>query len=120
MKLSHMALLSLTILVSGLMVLANKVGVDHFEPFLFAAGRFALVALCLAPFIRWVPGRMREIILIAVVNGVFHFGLMFVGFRLADGLAAVAVAGQLYAPFGALFAALFLRERIGWIRLAGL
>lgn len=120
MKLSHMALLALAILVSGLMVLANKVGVDQFEPLFFATGRFALVTLCLVPFIRWVSGRMREILLIAIVNGVLHFGLLFLGFRLAQGLAGVAVAAQLYAPFGALFAAIFLRERIGWPRLSGL
>jgi O-acetylserine/cysteine efflux transporter len=118
-RLHHLALIVLVNLVFGFNFVAGKIGADHFEPLFFTALRFAVVVVCLAPFLKDVPGRRRDVVKVALLIGVAHFGLMFVGMRLSAGAASVALIAQLHVPFSIILAMIFLKERVTGRRLAG-
>ncbi len=119
MRLHHLALAVLVNLVFGFNFVAGKIGADHFEPLFFTALRFAVVVVCLAPFLKDVPGRWRDVVKVGLLIGVVHFGLMFVGMRLSAGAASVALIAQLHVPFSIILAMIFLKERLSTRRLAG-
>lgn len=101
--------------------IAGKAGVTHFHPFLFTALRFGILLLALLPFLRWIPGKMRGVLGIALVLGVLHFSLVFAGMEASGDIASVAIASQLYVPFSALLALLTLGEvldRRRWLGIA--
>ena len=100
--------------------IAGKAGVTQFQPFLFTALRFAALLLALLPFLRWLPGRMRGVLGIALVQGVLHFSLVFAGLEASGDIASVAIASQLYVPFSALLAVVWLGETLDRRRLAGI
>ena len=100
--------------------IAGKAGVDHFQPFLFTALRFAVLVLVLAPFLRWIPGRMRGVLSIALIMGVVHFALIFLGLGASGDISSVAIATQLYVPFSALLAVVWLGEALDRRRLTGI
>lgn len=100
--------------------IAGKAGVEHFQPFLFTALRFAVLALALVPFLRWIPGRMRGVLSIALVQGVVHFSLIFLGLGASGDVSSVAIACQLYVPFSALLAVAWLGEALDRQRLVGI
>ncbi len=120
MKPRHIGLAILVNVVFAVNVMAGKIGVDHFPALFFTALRFAVVALAVAAFMRLQPGRMGQLVRLAMVIGVFHFAFMFIGLKLASGISSVAIGAQLYIPFATLLAAVFLKERVGLWRLAGL
>ena len=100
--------------------IAGKAGVTHFQPFLFTALRFAALLLALLPFLRWLPGRMRQILSIALVMGIVHFALVFLGLGASGDVSSVAIASQLYVPVSALLALVWLGETLDRRRLAGI
>ena len=100
--------------------IAGKAGVTHFHPFLFTALRFGILLLALLPFLRWIPGKMRGVLGIALVLGVLHFSLVFAGLEASGDIASVAIASQLYVPFSALLALLTLGEVLDWRRWLGI
>jgi len=91
---------------------AGKAGVEHFQPFLFSTLRFGLLLLALLPLLRWVPGQMGQVFAIGLVQGVLHFGFIFAGLEASGDIASVAIAAQLYVPFSALLALIFLGEKL--------
>ena len=100
--------------------IAGKAGVAHFTPLLFTALRFAILLLVTLPLLRWVPGQMSSVLQVSVILGVLHFSLIFTGLAASGDVSSVAIATQLYVPFSALLAAVFLKEAIGWRRLSGI
>jgi len=119
MAVNHFLLLIGICTIWGFNFVASKVGVNHFPPLLFVGLRFALLLLCLLPFLKWAPGRMRDVILIALFNGAIHFGLMFIGVALTEA-SIVAVVVQLNAPFATLMSIVLLGEVVRWRRWAGI
>lgn len=96
-----------------------KTGVTAMPPLFFTAIRFAGVALLLAPFFRPARSTLKGILLLSVVLGVLHFGLLFTGLSGVDA-ATGAIAIQLTVPFSAIMAAVFFNDRLGWKRGAGM
>lgn len=92
--------------------LAGKVGVEQFQPLMFTALRFGLLLLALLPLLRWIPGRMGRIFGIGLVQGVLHFSLIFAGLNASGDITSVAIAAQLYVPFSALLALVWLGEKL--------
>ncbi|MEO1405150.1 MAG: DMT family transporter [Pseudomonadota bacterium] len=88
-------------------------------PIFFAAVRFLLVGALLIPFLRPVPKDIRTLFLISFFIGSGHFALLFVGLANAEASAA-AIVGQLGVPFSTLMSMLFLGEKVGWRRAAGI
>lgn len=100
--------------------IAGKAGVSHFPPLLFSSLRFGMLLLLLFPFLRWIPGQMKSVITLGFVLGIFHFGLIFLGLEAAGDVSSVAIVAQLYVPFSALLAVVFLGEKLGWRRILGI
>ena len=117
---SHIALLVLVNALWGFNFVAAKLGTTDFGPLAFIALRFAIVLLVLLPWLRPVPGRMREILAIGLVMGVGHYAFMFTAIWLAGSPSSVAVASQLAVPFATLLAIGLLGERIRLVRAAAI
>ncbi|TDI58708.1 MAG: DMT family transporter [Alphaproteobacteria bacterium] len=116
----HLGLALLVTLLWGYNFVVTKVGVTELPPIFFAAYRYALVAVMLLPWLKPLKGQMKRIVWIALTSGAFHFGLIFVGFSMTDSIGPVAVAVQINVPFMLLLAVVFLGEKIGRIRIAGM
>ncbi len=107
------------VLIWALNFVVAKTGVGEMPPLFFLALRFSLVALLLIPWLRPLGSRFRQMLLLSVVLGCCHFGLLFVGLSGVDaGPAAIAI--QLGVPFSTLFARLVYGERIGPWQMAGM
>ena len=96
-----------------------KWGLEQFSPFLFMALRFLIVALVLLPFVPRPKGKMMQVFLISITLGFLHFALMFTAIQTID-VATAAIAIQLQVPFASLLAFVFLKDRLGWRRAAGM
>lgn len=120
MKPWHLVLMLTVDVVWGLNFVVSKFGVETWQPLYFAALRFLLLSVLLAPWLRWVPGRMRHVALFALCMGTLHFVLILTGMSLTDNVSSVAIAVQANVPFAMLLAVLFLGERIRWRRTLGL
>ncbi len=119
-KSGDLALVLFANLAWSLNFLAGKAGVEHFPPLLFTTLRFAILALLLLPWLRWLPGKMRQVLGISALLGILHFGMIFVGLKASGDIASVAIASQLYVPFSALLAVFWLGERLEYRRLIGI
>lgn len=107
------------VLFWGLNFVVAKIGLEQFPPLMMIAARFAVVALVLAPFMRWPTGRMPQLLAFAFTLGLVHFALMFTGLANADA-AVAAIIIQIQVPFSALLAAIFFKDQIGWRRALGM
>jgi O-acetylserine/cysteine efflux transporter len=116
----HLVLLLFTMVVWGANIIANKVVVDVVPPLYFAAIRFVIVLACIFPWLRIVPGRMKQVFVIAMMIGGLHFALFFVSLKMAGDASVIAIVVQLYMPLGALAGVIFLGERIGWRRVVAM
>lgn len=88
-------------------------------PLFFAAIRVTLLAAVLSPFLFPAPKQIGMMILIAMGMAGFQFGLLFLG--LSTSTAGVAsVMGQLGVPFTTILSIIFLGEKIGVYRTAGI
>lgn len=120
MKSGDLLLALLANVAWSLNFLAGKAGVEHFPPLLFSTLRFAVLLLLLLPWLRWQRGKMRQVLQIGAVLGVLHFSMIFIGLDASGDIASVAIAAQLYVPFSALLAVVWLRERLDRWRAAGI
>ena len=120
MSAPHLVLAALIALLWGFNFIVTKQGVDLIPPVLFAALRFAMVAVLLLPWLKPLKGQMGRMTWIALTAGALHFGLILLGFSLTDNVGSVAIAVQINIPFVVLLAVLFLGERIGVYRITGM
>ncbi len=115
----HLALMLLICIIWGFNFVAAKVGVREIPPLLFTGLRFSILAIALLPFLKPARGRMRDVVVIALFNGAFHFGLMFIGIAMAAA-SVVAVVAQLNVPFATMLSIFFLGEVVQLRRWAGI
>jgi O-acetylserine/cysteine efflux transporter len=115
----HFLFLLLICTIWGFNFVAAKVGVSEIPPLLFAGLRFALLFALLIPFLKVAPGRMRDVVFIALFNGAIHFGLMFIGVALTEA-SVMAVIVQLNVPFATMLSIVMLGEVVKWRRWAGI
>ncbi len=115
----HLILMLLICTIWGFNFVAAKVGVNQLPPLLFTGLRFAILSVVLIPFLKWAPGRMRDVAVIALFNGAIHFGLMFIGVSLTAA-SVVAVVVQLNVPFATVLSIVFLGEVVRWRRWVGI
>jgi len=114
---SHHLLILLAInLAWGWNFVAGKIGTEYFSPLLFSALRFAFVFVLLAPFMRKIPGQMRNIVILGLLLGGGHYSMMFYALHIGEVLSTIAIASQLVVPLSTLLAVIFLGERIRWVR----
>ncbi|WP_353979953.1 EamA family transporter [Salinicola endophyticus] len=107
------------IAIWALNIIVIKLGVAEMPPLLVMVLRFMLVAALVVPFTRITRAQLRWVLLLSITFGGLHFPLLFVGLEHAEaGTGALLV--QMGTPFATLLAALFLREKLGPRRIAGL
>jgi drug/metabolite transporter (DMT)-like permease len=88
-------------------------------PLFYAAVRFAVVLLAVAPWLRPAPRPLWRMVAVGLLMGGGNFALLFIGFRTATPSAA-AVVGQLGVPMTTLLSVAMLGERIRWRRGLGI
>ena len=120
MKARDIAFAVLIAFVWALNFIAVKWAVEDFPPLIANCLRFIAVLAVFFPFLRIVPGRMKPLLMAAFTLGVAHFGMVFLGMKLAGGVGAVAIASQLNVPFATLLAIFILKETVGWRRILGI
>lgn len=107
-------------LIWGVNNVAAKIAVDAFPPMMSVALRFGLVLLVLSPWLR--PPKQadwKSFAAMLAFTGPLHFGFLYIGLRMAEDVAPMIVAMQLWAPVSVALAALLLRERVGPLRWFG-
>lgn len=105
-------------LVWGFNMVAAKFAVDAVGSIGAAGLRMAVVLLVCLPWLRIVPGRMRALAVIGMVNGVLFLVITNVALKVAENMGALAVASQLGVPMSLVLGVLLLGERIHWPRMA--
>jgi O-acetylserine/cysteine efflux transporter len=107
-------------LIWGVNNILAKIAIDALTPMMTLAFRFALVVPLLIFVMKAPPmDRWKPFALMLLFVGPLHFGIQYVGLALADEIAPMVVAMQLWAPASVVFAALLLKERVGPLRWAG-
>jgi O-acetylserine/cysteine efflux transporter len=96
-----------------------KAGLGEFPPLFLMSMRFSLSAVLLCWFFPVPVGQLRAIFIIALVSATIQYGLTFTGLAGLDASMAILLV-QLEVPFGALLAAIFLNDKLGWWRTLGM
>jgi drug/metabolite transporter (DMT)-like permease len=88
-------------------------------PMLFAAARFAIVALATIPWLFPAPRPLWRVMLVGILMGAGTFALFFIGLQTSSPSAA-AIVGQLGLPLTTLLSVVMLGEVIHWPRRIGI
>lgn len=95
--------------------LTSALALRELSPLLFTALRLLVLGVLLIPFLKLPPrDQLGRLLLIALCNGVLHFGLSFWALKLAGDIASPAIVMQSYVPMAALLAWVMLGERFAW------
>ncbi|WP_246300245.1 EamA family transporter [Actinopolyspora biskrensis] len=114
-------LLALTVAVLwGVNFLAIDVGLRHFPPLLFAALRFAVIAVPTVLFVPRPAVPTRWVLGYGLGFGTAQFGLLFTAIHVGMPAGLASLVLQASAPFTVLLGILVLRERPSGIQLAGI
>lgn len=108
------------IVIWGVNNAAAKVATEVMPPLMVGALRFLIAAACLVVFVRPPFPDWKSLLLIVLVGGPIHYGLLYLAFWLAHDVSPVTVATQMWVPFTALFAFLMLGERLSRYAVAGI
>jgi O-acetylserine/cysteine efflux transporter len=117
--LERLAILAI-ILTWGLNNAAAKVATAHLPPMMVGGLRFALALLFLFPFIKPPFPEPKKLLIIMLLSGPVHFGLIYVAFGMGKSLSPLVVASQLWIPFTALAAWKMLGETMRLPAVIGL
>jgi O-acetylserine/cysteine efflux transporter len=119
MKFADFLSMVAVILLWGFNFPLAKMGLGEVPPLLFMGVRFVVVSAILCPFTRLPRDKIVGVMILAVMLGGFHFGLMFTGIARMDASTA-ALLSQMSVPFAAILALALYREKLGWRRFAGM
>ncbi len=117
MSVLHLLMITLVNFAWGFNFIAGKIGAEVFQPLFFTALRFLFLLLLMLPWLKPAPGYMKPLLRVAFLLGVVHFGMIFIGLNAGGDIASIAITTQLYVPFSAIFAAVFLREKISLLSI---
>lgn len=116
----HLLLALLANCAWGFNFIAGKIGAGDFQPLFFTSIRFFFLLLVMLPWLRPAPGSMKPLLQLAFLMGVGHFSMMFIGLNAGGNIASIAITTQLYVPFSAILAAVFLQEKIPRIKIVAI
>jgi len=103
----------------GMGFVLAKFGLGQFPPILLMGLRFTVAALVLVWFAPIPRQEMPRIVLVALVAGAISYSLTFNAFKQVDASLGTILI-QLESPLAVLLALVFLKERITWVRGAGI
>lgn len=104
----------------GFNFIAGKIGAETFQPLFFTSLRFFFLLLVMLPWLKPAHGQMKPLLRVAFTLGILHFSMMFIGLHSGGNIASIAITTQLYVPFSALLATIFLKEKITPLRIAAI
>jgi O-acetylserine/cysteine efflux transporter len=104
----------------GLNLIAVKMGVDLIAPLTAAWLRQAMVLVICLPALKIMKGKMRELIGLGLLSGGLFYIVVNISLKVSDNVAALAIAGQLGAPFSLILAVIILKERVHKYRIVGM
>lgn len=116
----HLLLALLANCAWGFNFIAGKIGAGDFQPLFFTSIRFFFLLLVMLPWLRPAPGSMKPLLQLAFLMGVGHFSMMFIGLNAGANIASIAITTQLYVPFSAILAAVFLQEKISRMKIVAI
>jgi len=119
MRFPHLLMAGLVCLAWGLNAVAAKIGVTYIPPVFFTGLRFIFVLMCLAPWLRPVPGKWNVLIPAVFFMGGLHFALIFTGTKLSDA-STMVIVNQLYVPISVMLAMVWLGEEVPLRRWLGI
>jgi len=119
MTLKHFLFAVFINILMGFSIIAAKTALAHIPPMLFTALRYATVLVVLFPLLKLHKGRMRDVLITALLIGPVGFAIMFTGLKLSTA-SVTAVANQLMVPFAAILSIFMLGEIIHWKRWFGI
>lgn len=114
------AFLVLIAVIWGLNSFFTKIALDYVPPLFLTVVRFCITLAALAPFIKPIGPMWRSMLLVCLLTGPVHFGIQFVGLKLALDLSPMVIAMQLWIPASVALAAWFLKEYVAPVRLIGM
>ncbi len=120
MSVPHLLMIVLANSAWGVNFIAGKIGAEVFQPLLFTAIRFLFLLLLMLPWLKPAPGYMKPLLRVALLLGVLHFGMIFTGLHAGGNIASIAITTQLYVPFSAIFASIFLKEKISLLSIVSI
>ena len=120
MKRNHLAFALLINLIWAGNIVPIKLAVETAGPLTAVMLRYVVVLIACLPWLRWLPGKMRWVLLTGLVAGALAMGLGGLSFALADNISALAIAGQLGVPFSLILAVIIYKERIRWPRITAI
>lgn len=120
LSLAEIGAIAAIVVIWGINNAAAMVATEVLPPLLVSALRFGMAAVVLMPFLKPPFPEPRHLALLVVLGGPIHFGLIYVGYWLAEDLSPFVVAQQMWIPFTALVAFLTLGERLKRMAVAGL
>lgn len=103
----------------GLGLVFAKPAVDQFPPILLMALRFSVSALVLVWFVPIPRAALKMLCVAALIGSTLQYGLTFNGLKMLDA-STTGLLVQAEAPFLTLIGAVFLGERLGLRRIAGM
>ncbi len=104
----------------GLNIIALKMAVDQIAPLTSAALRQGIVFLFCLPALKWIPGKMVDLLAMGVLSGGLFYIVCNLSFHMTDNVASLAIASQLSAPFALILAVIFLNEHVHKYRIIGM
>lgn len=112
-------LLLLIAAIWGVNIAATKYAFLYLPPLFASVLRFVMSAGLLLMFWKPAPGTLKPLALIGLLTAA-HFGIQAIGVWQARDLSPMVIAMQLWIPASAVFASIFLGERIGAWRISGI
>jgi len=104
----------------GINIVAITVVVRDTAPLTAAMLRQCAVMLVCLPFLRIVPGKMKAMLLVGLMQGAAFLIFSNLALRIGHNVSALSIAAQLGVPFALLLGIIFEGERIALVRLAGI
>jgi len=96
-----------------------KVAIEHFPPILLMAMRFTVTALVLVWFVPIPRKQLPRLFWVALIGAAIQYSLTFTGLKHIYASTAIIVI-QLEVPFAVLIAVVFLKDRVDFIKIAGM
>ena len=109
----------LVAVIWGVNFVAIHASLEHYPPLLLAGLRFLVLAIPTLLFVRRPRVQWRWLLGYGLGFGILQFAFLYLGMAAGMPAGLSSLVLQASAPFTVILAALFLRERPGWVVLAG-
>lgn len=120
MSIKEFAVLFMVCLIWGLHFIVMKMTVGATaEPLFYAALRMSIVAVLLAPKLKWHKGLMRPILGAGMGFGALNYAFMFPALGMTTASAS-AITIELYVPFSIILSMIVFKDKVGIYKAIGI